>query len=763
MMTSTSQSLFQTTNGRRWRRPLAVTGTVAALAACSTIAACSSSSPTSAEPSASSAKGAVTIPATGSSGAPASARFEPAFAQAPAGSSCTLRPEGDTDPRHALQISVDADGVARFQAVRPGQPGSVERLSLECTSPRGDATSVPVDLLSATTFAAHPFDTSGLELRPALEGDPRSYTQSELLRAGYGLRPDPDQDPNAYAGWLAAASVPAHWVRDATGSAPAATIQTPPRRGPVQAAATREVVSTVSAGLSTGQGAPWTGAELRGQYHLGATAAQTTAYAANQVVFNVPVQSPNAILGSTQISLWNGLDDVFQAIVWAYTTPTTASYSISRQIFLGVNGNVTGPYSPNANDTMFIEEWYCDAGLNPNMFGGYACTRIHDLTQGLMWDCLPPGNGTTCIAWSLTAADLANGALGHQADFVVEMDSAENQSVNDNNWPIFAPFTMNGNALVVQGGTNQVTWTNVATDPNVLRLIDWTTNVPSHVNVNVSGPSVVWSMSNWSATVPYPSEVTVAQSGLCLDVEGGVLEPYTLVDMTRCAGNPSQLWTMSADPGQAASLSVAGTNLCLTNVANQGSKLEIQTCDGSPNQVWTVNVQSIYGGDVNAGSEVTQDGLCLNVIGGSTAPGTPLTIWPCQDLPNSFFESTNEVWTFTAQLQIMSVASDTCLNVAEDVTSPGGSVILWPCVGTPNMLWSLDSGGNLREAQSGLCLTASTQGGPVTIESCSGPGWTHNSQDNLVNNQTGECLDSSTGSLTMAPCTGVTGQIWFQQ
>jgi hypothetical protein len=109
------------------------------------------------------------------------------------GSSCTLRAKGDNDATQAMEIDADADGVVRFQAVRPTLPGAVERLALDCTDASGKATTYPVDLRADETFAPRPFDAAraNLEARPALDGDPLSFKQEELIQRGYGLRPDP--------------------------------------------------------------------------------------------------------------------------------------------------------------------------------------------------------------------------------------------------------------------------------------------------------------------------------------------------------------------------------------------------------------------------------------------------------------------------------------------------------------------------------------------------------------------------------------------
>lgn len=52
------------------------------------------------------------------------ARFEPASVAVPVGNTCVLHPEGNSDAAKSISVSADADGVARFQVVRPTRPDS---------------------------------------------------------------------------------------------------------------------------------------------------------------------------------------------------------------------------------------------------------------------------------------------------------------------------------------------------------------------------------------------------------------------------------------------------------------------------------------------------------------------------------------------------------------------------------------------------------------------------------------------------------------
>lgn len=422
----------------------------------------------------------------------ARARFEAASVVVPRGSTCTLHPEGNSDPAQAVPVGVDEDGVARFQAVRPTVPNAVDRLDLNCTDAAGNQKTYTVDLRSEATFAPRAFDASRTTLvaRPPLAGDPLAFSLEELVRRGYGLRPDPKTNPDGYVRWLAAASLPVHKLRSALGHA-------------ATASAALSAGDAIDAGLATGQGSPWTGAVLSGSYQRNATSALTHSYVANEATFNVPSVNPGADgTGSAQISIWNGLgnDTLLQAEVWARTTSTAASYFIHHQCFApnstgSGNDSAGTKFTPNPQDKIYAEEWYCDAAGNLNLWGGYACTYMLDMTQGLVWDC-DVASSADCPSYQLDSSDLANGYLGQQAEFIVENDTAE-LSANDFQWPAFSSITMSGSALVVEGSGvgGAGTWVTTTTDPSVLELTDFTpSNVPSHVEVSLPGSDSV----NWT-------------------------------------------------------------------------------------------------------------------------------------------------------------------------------------------------------------------------------------------------------------------------
>lgn len=101
-------------------------------------------------------------------------------------------------------------------------------------------------------------------------------------------------------------------------------------------------------------------------------------------------------------------------------------------------------------------------------------------------------------------------------------------------------------------------------------------------------------------------------SSLCL--EAGTQQP--------CA---DQDWTFTRADGGTFSLERAGQ--CLTTTADTaGAPTTMQPCDGGPAQGFSVeNVGRGY-------YRLAHGGVCLDVSGGSTAPGAAIQLWTCNDL-----------------------------------------------------------------------------------------------------------------------------------
>jgi len=119
---------------------------------------------------------------------------------------CTLTGDGMAKP---IYLWANEIGVVRFSALQADSKGPAQRLSLSCVDEKGSGTTSSLDLRSTSTFqrlSNVPIPLSA-HVRPALVGDPMQYSWDELLREGYGNRPDPAKRPAAYARWLKHATV----------------------------------------------------------------------------------------------------------------------------------------------------------------------------------------------------------------------------------------------------------------------------------------------------------------------------------------------------------------------------------------------------------------------------------------------------------------------------------------------------------------------------------------------------------------------------
>ncbi|MGA3043037.1 MAG: G1 family glutamic endopeptidase, partial [Bryobacteraceae bacterium] len=242
--------------------------------------------------------------------------YTPASVHALPGLQCRIYPEGGL-PSEGLTLFTDDDGYARFHAVQAAAGDKTQKLVLNCEDSAGKPSVYSADLTSDDTFVPRPVNLAnerGTD-RPALAGDPLSYTQSELIRSGYGLRPDSEKSPAAYARWLAAASMPGRFLEAKRPSSHSHTV-------------------------TTETGAPWVGSVLGGAPN----------YIAVEGNFNVPKAVPagDETVDGTELSIWNGLggwntgSGLIQAGVSVETVGSAAIYGSWREFCCGPGGDSNG-------------------------------------------------------------------------------------------------------------------------------------------------------------------------------------------------------------------------------------------------------------------------------------------------------------------------------------------------------------------------------------------------------------------------------------
>ena len=414
--------------------------------------------------------------------------YLPASVKAAPDQRCTLHPPGS--PSTGITVFTDADGYARFHAVRPSAGKPAEKLTLSCVDPAGGAASYPVDLTANDTFAHRPLNLAsepGID-RPALTGDPLSYTQAQLSRDGYGLRPDPAAAPAMYAAWLEAATKPGRML----------FAKRPDKHS-------HNTVTTTP-------GSFWIGSVLTG----------SAPYDSITATFQVPTAIPGAFgTTSTEAVIWPGLggfgtnSGLIQAGVLFSTTPTTAAYSTWREYCCAdtdtASGahNDSGAFVPSPGDEILAQAWYCDANGQTNINGGFGCTYLYDFQSGAVYNCtMPKGSPSNPPCSSVKALPLCSVSpstphcmtLGNSAEFIVENTSPQLTPPTDQ-FPPFTPvFAMSG--VADSAATGKLT--TIDSDPAVTLLTDYPHNPPP-ILVALTGGATTFKVG---AAAPVPAVVT---------------------------------------------------------------------------------------------------------------------------------------------------------------------------------------------------------------------------------------------------------------
>jgi hypothetical protein len=325
------------------------------------------------------------------------------------------------------------------------------------------------------------------------------------------------------------------------------------------------------------------------------------------------------------MSIWTGLDNVFQSIAWVIVTSSTANAFVDRQFHYPKSpsnpasaGDASGvTFTPNLGDEIYAEEWYCDANGNPVISGGYACTHMQDLnpSNNQAWDC-SKANSSTCASYWMKAGEV----FGEQAEYIIENDSAQD-AIRTYYWPDFisSPVTMSGSALVVTGAntvdslSQSSVWVTVSTDSNVQILTDTppstlsssATNpiAPAHLVVGLTGSkSVTWTYTPILTACAFSNANTACTPGYHYDPNTRAMEEtYTIScnaasgwGMKELSGNGQ--WTALANhcssdsqPGNCPAGDVVKNEFVLglqeqgktTSGAEIGSQQTVMACDGS--------------------------------------------------------------------------------------------------------------------------------------------------------------------------------------
>ncbi|CAL9354878.1 endo-1,4-beta-xylanase [Streptomyces sp. enrichment culture] len=147
--------------------------------------------------------------------------------------------------------------------------------------------------------------------------------------------------------------------------------------------------------------------------------------------------------------------------------------------------------------------------------------------------------------------------------------------------------------------------------------------------------------------------------------------------------------------------------------------------DGSKKQAYSAVLNALNAGGGNPDPDPDPEpgdgtaikgvasGRCLDVPNASTADGTQVQLYDCNN-------RTNQQWTLTGSGELR-VYGDKCLDAAG--TGNGAKVQIYSCWGGDNQKWRLNSDGSIVGVQSGKCLDAvgagTANGTQIQIYSCS--------------------------------------------
>jgi hypothetical protein len=124
---------------------------------------------------------------------------------------------------------------------------------------------------------------------------------------------------------------------------------------------------------------------------------------------------------------------------------------------------------------------------------------------------------------------------------------------------------------------------------------------------------------------------------------------------------------------------IAGApSLCLDVVGGtsaSGTPLQLSACNGSTEQTW------VYDRHAQTITAWCFD-KCLDVRGGSLDPGTPAQIWDCNG-------TDSQRWTYDPEQQVLANALGNKLAV-QGPLAQGSTVWTWPSDGTPDEQWKAD-------------------------------------------------------------------------
>jgi hypothetical protein len=287
-------------------------------------------------------------------------------------SQCTVAEASGQQPMMARE-----DGVLRLH-IKPTQAGTAT-VTLQCQDPQGQQTSHLLELTGTSDpdairvtkdAMASVLQPMGTTLRPALTGDPMSYSQDDLIKQGYGSRPDPTKKPQRYSNWLRGVTMPMKLVPS------------------------RAITGNVTFGPNENQawGGLWSGA-IMGNPAAGFSVSSAW-FTDSLAEWNVPQAFAEATFANQSVAgSWVGLGGFPGGQLWQAGTAefTTSAFWFQFSSYNAWTEFV--PYQPTAQvlsnfnvnngDDVAVDVFFCNSSTGAEeLFGDTECAHVQNFTQG---------------------------------------------------------------------------------------------------------------------------------------------------------------------------------------------------------------------------------------------------------------------------------------------------------------------------------------------------------------------------------------------
>jgi GH25 family lysozyme M1 (1,4-beta-N-acetylmuramidase) len=372
---------------------------------------------------------------------------------------------------------------------------------------------------------------------------------------------------------------------------------------------------------------------------------------------------------------------------------------------------------------------------------------------------LPNGDGTTGVCYGLSPASMVSWIAGFDAEVQAKTG-----------WlPVI--YTTKGWWSTCTGGSTAFgqapIWPADYSNSSPLLPAGWGTwNLWQYTSVGtVSG---IQTAGQTDLDQVNPAMITLLDTGLKQAAPGSSTVAGSTVGRRFTASDSSGQAPAFTATGLPAGLSVSSTGLVTGWPDKPGtyhpvvSSADSAGGSGSAPFTWTVTAAPDSGpaGPVR----LNLGGKCLDDSGNNTANGTPVVIWACNG-------SAAQTWTMVKDDTIR--IHGKCLRVKS--AASGTPADLSTCNGSTAQRWQLQTGGELVNPRSGLCLTdpgsSTTNGKQLKISPCQG----NRSQKWLlpagpiVSGIPGTCLDDSGNGtangtkIVISACTNAAAQKWVAE